>query len=374
MKLAIIRLYCGKSGEKGFYNIQEIGLAKSLAKKGIKVDIFFLSNSIKEKYTIEELEDGVRLITLKSKSIFNHGVFSLNILNEFEIDVVHLLSDNQILAPNVIKYCKNRKISYYCYVGTIESDSNNIIKKSIMDFVGIRNIRAYKSSIVICKTKEVEEKLNYKGITNTKIIPVGLDLDVIPEINDSPEKIKSELDLLNVKVLLFVGRLEEYKRPLKFIELIKYMNDKNKDFSGIIIGNGSLNEEVCKKINEYGLGNKIVLIDKVNNDKIHRYYKASDAFINLNKNEIFGMSILEAMYQECLVIAHNAPGPNYIIDSGKDGVLLNSDDLDSWCSEIEKSINKTYIKSNARKKIIKEFNWNSISDKFINIIYDIGGH
>lgn len=373
MKLGIIRLYCGKSGEKGFYNIQEIGLAKSLIKRGIEVDIFFLSNDIKEKYIIEELTDHIRLITIKSKRIFNHGIFQLKILDEFKIDVIHLLSDNQLFAPNVIKYCKRRKIPYYCYVGTIESDSNNFIKKSIMDFISKTNIKSYKDSRIICKTKEVEARLHYKGITNTKIIPVGLDLNIIPKIDRPIEEIKSELGFRNNKILLFVGRLEEYKRPLKFIELMRYIIDKDQNYIGIIIGNGSLKEELYKKISEYGLDNNIILIDKVSNEEIHKYYKVCDAFINLNKNEIFGMSILEAMYQECLVIAHNAPGPDYIIDSGKDGIILDSDNFEQWISKIEESINKTFIRSNARKKIVKEFNWDSISDKFVKLISEIGG-
>lgn len=373
MKLGIIRLYCGKSGEKGFYNIQEIGLAKSLIKRGIEVDIFFLSNDIKEKYIIEELTDHIRLITIKIKRIFNHGIFQLKILDEFKIDVIHLLSDNQIFAPNVIEYCKRRKIPYYCYVGTIESDSNNFIKKIIMDFISKRNIKSYKDSRIICKTKDVEKRLNNKDITNTKIVPVGLDLNIIPKIDSSIEEIKSELGFPNNKILLFVGRLEEYKRPLKFIELMRYIIDKDQDYLGIIIGNGSLKESLYKKINEYGLDNNIILIDKVSNEEIHKYYKVCDAFINLNKNEIFGMSILEAMYQGCLVIAHSAPGPNYIIDSGKDGIILDSDNFDQWISEIEESINKTFIRSNAREKIVKEFNWDSISDKFVKLISEIGG-
>ena len=36
MKLGIIRLYAGVSGKIGYYNIQEIGLAKGVRKKRYK--------------------------------------------------------------------------------------------------------------------------------------------------------------------------------------------------------------------------------------------------------------------------------------------------------------------------------------------------
>ena len=55
MKLAMVRLYCGDSGKKGFYNMQEVGLAKAFVKRGIEIYIVLLSNKIKQ--IIEEKED-----------------------------------------------------------------------------------------------------------------------------------------------------------------------------------------------------------------------------------------------------------------------------------------------------------------------------
>lgn len=374
MKLGILRLYCGSSGKKGFYNIQEIGLARSLVKKGIDVDIFFLSSDIKEKFIVEEIEDNIRLITIKSNRFFNHGIISVNILDEFNLDVIHLLSDNQLLAPNVIKYCKKKKIPYYCYVGTIESDSSNFLKKKFMDSLAKRNIYAYKDSTIICKTDEIENQLKSKGIMNARVIPVGLDLDIIAKIDLSNDEIKSEVGISkNDKLLLFVGRMEEYKKPLEFIELIKYISKKSSEYKGIMIGNGSLKDTVIEKIKEYKLENVILLIDKVSNKEIHKYYKISDAFINLNNNEIFGMSILEAMYQGCPVVAHNAPGPNFIINSGENGFIINSYDNKVWLNVIEDVINNSNMKLNARKKIVEELNWNIISDKFIKLFHELGG-
>lgn len=374
MKLGIIRLYCGNSGKKGFYNIQEIGLAKSLVEKGIKVDIFFLSDDIQERYLIEELSYDIRLITIKSKRILNHGIFQVDILDEFKIDIIHLLSDNQIFAPNVIRYCNRKKIPYYCYIGTVESDSESFIKKKIMDFLAKRNISYYKKSRIICKTDEIEEKLNNKGVMNTNIIPVGLDLGIIPKINISNDRLKDELGIpISNKILLFVGRLEDYKKPLKFIELLRYISKHNSEYRGIMIGTGSLKWKIIEKIKADRLDNIISLVDKVNNKEIHKYYKVSDVFINLNDNEIFGMSILEAMYQSCPVIAHSAPGPNFIIDSGTNGFLINNYNVEIWFDKIESLIENSMIKKNARKKIIEELNWNKISNKFIDLFNELGG-
>ncbi len=142
MKLGIVRLYIGKSGEVGFYNIQEIGLAKALEKKGINTDIFFLiDNKKNDKVTIEEISKGIRLIYMPAKKILNHGIISPKFILDYKLDVVHLLSDNQIMAPIFISFCKKNSIPLYNVVGTINSDTNNKAKKIIMSLLKERNIK-----------------------------------------------------------------------------------------------------------------------------------------------------------------------------------------------------------------------------------------
>ena len=49
-------------------------------------------------------------------------------------------------------------------------------------------------------------------------------------------------------------------------------------------------------------------------------------YVNLNRHEIYGMAILEAMYYECPVIAFHAPGPDFLLDNGRCGYLCGSDE------------------------------------------------
>src|SRR5688572_29992528 len=108
----MIRLYCGGSGQKGFYNMQELGLAKAFIKMGIDVYIIMLSNKVKT--TVEEKDpSGAILLTVPAKNIINHGFFNCSILTELKIDVVHLQSDNQIYAPHVMRFCHKKGIKCY---------------------------------------------------------------------------------------------------------------------------------------------------------------------------------------------------------------------------------------------------------------------
>lgn len=375
MKLGIVRLYVGESGKIGYYNIQEIGLAKALAKRGIKTDIFFLVNrNHANQIVIKDINDKVRVIYIPAIKLANHGVILPKFILNYDLDMVHLLSDNQIMVPSFIRFCNKNNIPMYNYVGTIMSDTNNKIKKFIMDRLTKRNIKYFNKSKTVVKTLNVQEQLKDKGINNTRLIPVGLDLDIVPKLKNGKMQFREELNIpLDKKILIFVGRLEDYKNPVKAILLMKALKDIDKNYLLIIIGQGSLKDKIDNLIREYKLEDNIMLIERVENVKIHSYYKASDMFVNFNDREIFGMSILEAMYQGCKVIAIKAPGPNYIIDNNVDGLIMDDFNISNWIKCIEKNINNETISEKATDKIRKCFNWDSIVEQYLALFKSIKG-
>lgn len=66
MRLGIVRLYSGSSGIKGFYNSQEIGLARTMKKLGYEVFIFIPSPEIKTSYEDIE-EDNIITVYIPAK-------------------------------------------------------------------------------------------------------------------------------------------------------------------------------------------------------------------------------------------------------------------------------------------------------------------
>jgi len=340
--------------------MQELGLAKAFMKMDIDVYIITLSKNIK-KVIQEKDSSGAVLLTVPAKSVANHGFFKCSILTDLKIDVVHLQSDNQIFAPYVMRFCSKNGIKCYNYVGTLFSDSNSILKRFIMRIFTTRNIKCFEEGIVFAKTPTVQKQLIDAGVINAQVAPVGLDTEIIPKIDESKYELREKLNIpQNKKVLIFVGRLEEYKKPLSAIELI---NDLNKDFYLLLFGKGSLKKEVISKISALKLQSKVKYIESVPNKEIHEYYKASDFFINLNEKEIFGMSILEAMYQGCTVVAFKAPGPSYIIEDGISGSLV-----DNTNEMKEKLVHGDLQGIEAQKRISSTFGWESTANTIVRAL------
>lgn len=89
----------------------------------------------------------------------------------------------------------------------------------------------------------------------------------------------------------------------------------------------------------------------------------ADSFVNLNRQEIFGMAILEAMYYGCKVVAWDAPGPNLIIENGKSGWLVRDDE-----EVIEKIMDNADISKEAHMRVIDEFTWESSAKNILEAV------
>ena len=227
-----------------------------------------------------------------------------------------------------------------------------------MKILFVRNYKAFKTHKCFVKTRKVYQDLQKIGVENITVAPVGLDTSIIPQIIENKEELRKKLDLPeDKKILLFVGRLDTYKRPMDAIEMLKTLPA---DFYLVMIGTGELDIQIDEYIVKKALQDRILRIKKIPNTEIHQYYKVADYYLNFNEQEIFGMSILEAMYQDCTVIAINAPGPNEIIKNGENGYLVEN------VHDMKKLLNSNVSiqKGQAKSAVLNAFVWDKTAEKF----------
>lgn len=373
MRIGILDLYTGNCNNIGYYNVQEIGLIRQLIKNEDVEAIFFKLvdknklGCIREEY----LDDGIRIVYIPANTFKLQVWFNYKILNNYSIDILQIGTDTQFISKYIIKWALNNGIKVISYIGVIETDSKNIIKKILINkFVFNNNKRELNKIINVCKTSAVYERLQEEKIKKKYMIPVGLDTTLL--YSDYSRYSKVEIRKLlklkeSYKIILFIGRLSEEKNPIIALELFVYLKNMDSNYHMIFIGDGKLKNEFFNKVQELNLIDSITYIEKVLNEDIWKYYRASDVFINLNKNEVFGMCILESMYYECPIIAVKAPGPSFILSNGIDSFLINNFDKREWESRIRDIIsNNDFIKI-AKEKVNNSFTWEAIGRQFYNL-------
>lgn len=359
MRIGVLVTSIGAFGQKGFYNTQEVGLAKALKGYFDEVKVYRLIDH-KQKGFTEFIDDNpqISMRFLPSKRIGNNGVVDTRLLDK-TLDMLVYFSDTQIVVPTIYRWAKSKGVTLIPYIGTTKSHSTNWIKQRIIDTAFARNLRVYKKCPCLVKTPSVEISLRGMGVNNIIVAPVGLDLALLKTDYSSYciNKLKQKYGYTpQDKILLFIGRLIDEKQPIRMVEIFSQIVDKDDRYHLIMVGTGELQNYVTNAINHYGVMDKVRSIECVKNSQIWELYRIADVFVNLNQQEIYGMAILEAMYYECKVVAWNAPGPSFILENGITGWLCNSNE------DVIKGIKDSMNISNlARKKVLECFIWDKVA-------------
>lgn len=361
MKLGVITLSRSEAKQNQYYNAQDMGLARALKEKGHWVTVYRLTKDFEG----ENLTEGIRIVSVKAGGFGRQSLCGFDFL-EKDLERLICFSDNQISYPSLFEWCVKNKVQLLPYVGVIQSNSSKKPIQMLTNAMVERNLKRYRRQKVYGKTPDILEDLRKKGCLDTALVPVCLDMHRLKADYESFEKgeLRKEWGFhREEKVILFIGRLEPEKEPLEMLEIAADLAQKNEDYKLLIVGKGSLEAVIRGKADELGLTDKVTLLPQVPNQDIWKLYRISDCFVNLNHHEIYGMSILEALYYNCPVVAWSAPGPEFILNHGEAGRLCKDSD------EIKKAVGEVCEKNGADKTkeyLLGRLSWEKVCGRFLD--------
>lgn len=117
--------------------------------------------------------------------------------------------------------------------------------------------------------------------------------------------------------LLFVGRITKSKGIYELAEACKLLSNENFPFTLTIVGEGSEKGNLKKYIENNSLGKCIFIKGELSYEETQREYTKHDIFVNPSYTEGFGLTTLEALANNLLIVATDAGGTSEIIDRAK---------------------------------------------------------
>ncbi len=363
MRLAIVCTMINGFGRKGFYNSQEIGLARALAAYGHTVHIY-KGCAASEKAETLPMGPGVTIQYIPMWALGPHGYLKTSLINP-DLDAMLCFMDQQQFMPHLYRFCKKYQIVFVPYVGTAHSLHAGIRGK-IMDLLfHLGTLRLYKKLPTLAKTTAAEAEIRALGAKDVTVAHVGLDATELKKDFSRADRgaLKTAYGFeADDVVICNVSRLDPEKRPLDLVEIYRHVKD-GKKFKLLIIGEGGMRPALDAKIAEYGFEKCVKVISRVPYEKMWEIYTLSDYYLNLNRGEIFGMAVMEAVYYCTSVAASRALGPGTTLKGMKGHALCDRDEeIEAWLKAPYPS--PADLKESS-EKMVRLFSWDPTAQLFL---------
>lgn len=390
MKLGILCTIINGFGRRGYYNSQETGLALALADAGHEVVIYKGINPQLSR-TEEEVYPKVKLVSVPMRHAGAHGMCPPGVIDP-SLDGLLCFADTQIFLPLVYRFCRANDIVFVPYVGVTASFSGGLRGRIMNSLFAAGLLRIYRKIPVLAKTPEEEQELHRLGVCDVTVAPVGMNFSLMKQDFAATDRraVRRKYGYSDDdKVIIFVGKMQRVKRAPEMVGLFGRLLKEEEKKSGtgpdgtdvsdgketsrwrlLMVGEGPERHLVDEKIRDLHAGDLVKVIDKVPFDDMWEIYRTGDFFVNLSREEIFGMAVLEAAYYHVAVGAMSAPGPSYTLSGRRVHRVFDSeDDLINWLMEEKPS--EEDLAADARD-MSEMFSWNNTAGKFAGIVLKSG--
>ena len=362
--MKIAQIVCVFPPYKGGIGNVAYNFSKMLAETGNEVTVFTpdYGQSLEEKYNF-------KIILLKPWLKMGLGSFLPQLFFKLPgFDIVHLhypfFGTAEVVWLAKIIFPKKFKFIIHFHMDV--TGLSPFAKILSLPTKIIRNSLFKKADAVTCASLDYVKnsdiaKIYKKYSAKFKEIPFGVDTDkFFPAIKKESE----------IKKILFVGGLDKAHYFKGVDILLKAASKFQLPASSFqIIGDGDLKPQYMKQAKELGIADKVNFLGKVSDEKLPEIYRQADLLIlpSINKNEAFGLVLLEAMACGVPVIASDLPGVRTVFENGRQGLLCNPGDISDLKNKIEEILsdeNKRKQMSQEARKLAKEkYNWKKIGKK-----------
>ncbi len=181
-----------------------------------------------------------------------------------------------------------------------------------------------RADVVRVVSPLIADKLRVNGLPDAKITVISTPVKTAADFNLSEWSDKPAVEL---KKLLFVGRLVEAKNLFFTLNVIAELAKLRQDFVLEIIGDGHLKKRLQQKVGELSLTNRVSFLGVKEPSELWRYYRQATALILFSTNESFGKVIVEAGLAETPAVVSRTLGAETIIKDKQTGLLVGISDL-----------------------------------------------
>lgn len=258
----------------------------------------------------QEFEDYAEVYDLSSFiDRINYQTFADYIIKSRKVDLVFV--SNSEYGYYMTPYLKSKypNIPFIDYIHSVDlRDKRGSFGRDTKD------VDEYLSGTYVCNgfTKKQLKKLFNK---DSEVLYIGTDADKFNPEKYNKEELKKKFNLPeNKKIISFIARLSDEKRPEMFVEICKRIHEQDPDTYFCIGGDGPLMPQVQNSVD-----NNFKLLGMIKNTS--ELYAVSDLTINCSSLEGLALTSYESLSMSVPVISTDVGGQTELIDETVGGVV-----------------------------------------------------
>lgn len=361
----------------------------------MKKDILMVSNMypnkqhphygifVKNTYDVLKEEHSIDLVVMhktkgKVKKLISYiKMCGLSLLKatfeNYDFVYVHFVSHTPAGVFIPVVCSKNTKFVLNVHGNDIVADTN--VDKN---YLYLSRLFLKRADIVISPSKYFEKILRKEyHIVKGRIVVYpagGVNTHKFKKINKKTAIKNAGLDS-KYKYFGFIARIEKNKGYDTYVKAIYELEKKKKykDVRYLLVGSGSEEEKLNSFIQQYKLENVIIRKPLVSQEELVNIYNALEAFAYPTRmqSESLGLTGLEAMACETLVIGSNKYGPSDYLVNNENSFTFTPANEKELASLMEKALKLKVTEKNkltkmARKKS-EEYSFEATKDILLNV-------
>ena len=363
----------------GGADLFNLSLVKGLNKE--RYEITIISTEPNENVLRQEFEnnENVRVYDLTSFLDKRYWVAFVNYIIQKE-NINLIFNSNSKTGYSMLPYIKSMypEIPILDYVHMEEWYNRN---GGYSRYSSMYNSIIDKTMVCNGNSKKILEEHFKRNPDEVQTVYIGVDEEKFnPDRYNKEELEKKYLGgTTNKKIISFICRISEQKRPLLFLEIIKKLKEKRQDFKVLVVGDGNLLGKMKEKAKKMNLLEDIIFFGEIKNTG--EIYKISNVTVNCSLKEGLALTSYESLSMNVPIVSSDVGGQKELIskDVGEIVKLMQNEEdvyLEKYSPEeinsYVKAINKvldnleTY-KSNCRKRICENFTISKMIEKMDSI-------
>ncbi|MGA0448036.1 MAG: glycosyltransferase [Candidatus Phytoplasma pyri] len=212
---------------------------------------------------------------------------------------------------------------------------------------------------------------NYQIEGDYHIIPTQLNLKSFDSENYSStiiNSLKQKLNLTNMFVCLYVGRLSEEKEIDYLIQGFAFFLLDNPNSKFLIIGDGPIRNKLEQQVKKLNIVNNIIFLGFIPYEKLGLYYQLGNVFLSASLFETQGLTYIEALAAALPLVARYDVVLEKVIVHGKNGFFFHSpQELVTILTDLYHNPNKCQNLSQQAKLSILKYNSKDFAKKVLNV-------